>query len=120
MEKVESEAFEAQVAEARIQIVEAIMERADLACDEVDYLVSSALRHLPPALRAMPAREVIQLFLSRQNPANEVTAEPACGSTNAPQPADPRSLQCGSVFEMLKHFKDGSRQRDSQGSCRVR
>eukprot|EP00438_Fugacium_kawagutii_P023990 Skav216897 [mRNA] locus=scaffold1276:173928:176350:+ [translate_table: standard] len=103
MEKLEVEAFEAQATEARAQIVEEIMERADLACEEVDYLVSSALRHLPPALRAMPAREAIQRFLTEQTlPIEEASAAFNHLQTQSP----PEFERARSVFEMLKTFKE--------------
>lgn len=48
-------------AELRAEYRQRITSDAQRACDEIDQLLVSALRHLPPHIRAMPAREAFRL-----------------------------------------------------------
>jgi len=110
--------------EAKTRIAEEIADRADMACDEVQYLIASALRHLPPELRAMPARQALQSLFSEQIRLNQVAQE-ASSSRDTPepprQPLDPVTSRPfgGNVSSLISLFQDPSRQGASQG-CTVR
>mmetsp|Transcript_49707 Transcript_49707/g.118379 ORF Transcript_49707/g.118379 Transcript_49707/m.118379 type:complete len:111 (-) Transcript_49707:63-395(-) len=84
-------------AEAKEKIFNELMGRAKMSCDEVDYLVASALRHLPLELRVLPARQALQLL----------GAQEAASSSQAEAPATRRQVS-GRVLEMMKCFEGGS------------
>lgn len=50
--------------EVREMMLEHFRKREDRSCEDIDCLVNSALRQLPPSLRLMPAREALKLFQS--------------------------------------------------------
>mmetsp|Transcript_43774 Transcript_43774/g.81706 ORF Transcript_43774/g.81706 Transcript_43774/m.81706 type:complete len:99 (-) Transcript_43774:192-488(-) len=58
----EQEILEVLAGEARAKIEKDMKERARIGCQEVESLVSAALRHLPKELRALPAREALWVF----------------------------------------------------------
>ncbi|CAK9003813.1 unnamed protein product [Durusdinium trenchii] len=102
--------------EARAKIKEEIEVRAQEACEEVDYLVASALRHLPPEIRAMPARSVIQLLDGEPIQAAPA-ASSAASSSNAPASAT-TALPPSRVADLRRLFD--RRHRPGPGACPVR
>jgi len=49
--------------ELRAELERNLKERGERACEDVDMMVASALRQLPPTWRAMPARDAFRMLL---------------------------------------------------------
>ncbi|CAJ1332700.1 unnamed protein product [Effrenium voratum] len=97
MDPWEERMLEVVAKEAKEKIFNELMGRAKMSCDEVDYLVASALRHLPLELRVLPARQALQLL----------GAQEAASSSQAEAPATRRQVS-GRVLEMMKCFEGGA------------
>mmetsp|Transcript_132831 Transcript_132831/g.187620 ORF Transcript_132831/g.187620 Transcript_132831/m.187620 type:complete len:131 (-) Transcript_132831:134-526(-) len=63
---LDANALDAFAEEARRKLAKEINDRAKDACQEVNSLVSAALRHLPPEVRALPAREALWIFSNKE------------------------------------------------------
>lgn len=57
--------LEMTASELRAMIGEHLRERGERACEEIDFLVQSTLRQLPPDLRAMKASEAFKLYAEK-------------------------------------------------------
>eukprot|EP00931_Biecheleriopsis_adriatica_P028449 TRINITY_DN16959_c0_g1_i1.p1 TRINITY_DN16959_c0_g1~~TRINITY_DN16959_c0_g1_i1.p1 ORF type:complete len:144 (-),score=36.43 TRINITY_DN16959_c0_g1_i1:79-459(-) len=51
----------------KAKIARDVLEQARIACEEVDMLTKAALNQLPPQLKAMPARQALELFSKERN-----------------------------------------------------